>query len=119
MKMTVNIPAEIDTEKAFSVMLSNTSSFIVEARLDSPDGTAITVLTPGERNKRVYIKPEETGRPYRFFPVYVDGEGRRIESSGVGVRPGSERDFTILEFSGPPGGGDSLSRNFQVFNERP
>jgi hypothetical protein len=120
MKMTVNIPAEINTEGEFAVSLSNNSPFIVEIRLDSPDGTAIAALAPFEKNKRVYIKPDAAD--HRLFPVYVDGQGRRIIEnsmrSGTQFTPVSAgRNVTVLEFSGPPDGGDSLSRDFQLFNE--
>jgi hypothetical protein len=91
--------------------VSNVSPFVLELRLDSSDGEKVAVLSPGQRNKKLWIKPQEDGLPYRFFPTYVyvdprSGDmnamtdqvnlnGRRFEPQAAGIN------VAVISFEGP------------------
>jgi hypothetical protein len=61
----------IDEGQETYVYVSNLTRFVVELRLDSSIGEKVGVLSPGQRNKKLWIKRQENGLPYTFFPTYV------------------------------------------------
>jgi hypothetical protein len=89
----------------------------VELRLDSPDGEKVGVLSPGQRNKKLWIKPQPDGLPYRFFPTYIyvnpnsgeiDAFTDEVNKSGPRFEPrASGAQIRVVEFGDPgtqPGG---------------
>jgi hypothetical protein len=66
-----DIFANIDDKEQTFIYLANPTKYVVELRLDSPDGDKVAVLGPGERNKKVWIKEQEDRLPYRLFVTYV------------------------------------------------
>lgn len=123
-KAVVNIPFFIDTERVFSILVSNLSPFVIEIRLNDSGGSAIAALAPDEKTRKIYLKPNPTGIPYRIFPVYVDGMGNQIfntESYGSRrVEPADYRDGSsiyILVFPGPSYAEVSLTPGIQLLNE--
>lgn len=67
------IPSIIDTERQFSIYVSNESvNYILELRIDSPQqGHVVAVLPPLQWNKRIYLSPRDDGRAYSFYPAFV------------------------------------------------
>jgi hypothetical protein len=61
----------VDEAAETFIYVSNITKYIVQLRLDSPDGEKVGVLSPGQRNKKLWIKKQEDGLPYRFFPTYI------------------------------------------------
>jgi hypothetical protein len=66
-----DIFANVDDKEQTFIYLSNPTKYVVELRLDSPDGEKVAVLGPGERNKKVWIKEQQDRLPYRLFVTYV------------------------------------------------
>jgi hypothetical protein len=66
-----DIFAQVDDKEQTFIYLANPTKYVVELRLDSPDGDKVAVLGPGERNKKVWIKEQEDSLPYRLFVTYV------------------------------------------------
>jgi hypothetical protein len=66
-----DIFARVDDKEQTFIYLSNSTKYVVELRLDSPDGDKVGVLGPGERNKKLWIKEQEDGLPYRLFVTYI------------------------------------------------
>jgi hypothetical protein len=56
-----DIFANVDDKEQTFIYLANPTKYVVELRLDSPDGDKVAVLGPGERNKKVWIKKQEDG----------------------------------------------------------
>jgi hypothetical protein len=98
-----DIFARVDDKEQTFIYLSNPTKYVVELRLDSPDGDKVAVLGPSERNKKVWIKEQEDRLPYRLFVTYIyvnpnTGEmdaftdienknGKRFEPRGDDGRP--------------------------------
>jgi hypothetical protein len=61
----------VDDTRETYVYVSNLTTFVVELRLDSSVGEKVGVLSPGQRNKKLWIKRQENGLPYTFFPTYI------------------------------------------------
>jgi hypothetical protein len=61
----------IDDQFETFVYVTNLSKYVVELRLDSSTGDKVGVLSPGHRNKKLWIKRQSDGLPYRFFPTYI------------------------------------------------
>jgi hypothetical protein len=66
-----DIFAHVDDREQTFIYLANPTKYVVELRLDSPDGDKVAVLGPGERNKKIWIKEQDDGLPYRLFVTYV------------------------------------------------
>jgi hypothetical protein len=66
-----DIFANVDDKAQTFIYLTNPTKYVVELRLDSPNGNKVAVLGPGERNKKVWIKEQEDHLPYRLFVTYV------------------------------------------------
>jgi len=81
-KTYLNIFAGInETQKEF-IYVSNTSKFVLELRLDNPNGEKIATLAPLQENKRVFLTPLEQGMPYTFYAtyVYIDPSSNEVKS---------------------------------------
>lgn len=116
-KIEKDIFAHVDDLQETFIYVSNVSKYVLELRLDSPDGEKVGVLSPGQRNKKLWIKPQPDGLPYRFFPTYVyvnpntgemDAFTDEVNKSGPRFEPrttGSQ--IRVVEFDDPatkPGG---------------
>ncbi|GHT84660.1 hypothetical protein FACS1894137_07970 [Spirochaetia bacterium] len=107
-KNVLTIPMMIDKTQTYSVTVSNNSPYILELRLDNPNGEKIAALSPYRRNKKVWLIPDERGLPYEFFPVYVHVNNRTNEATAA-VSQDTSRVFPtsggtyvrILDFYGP------------------
>jgi hypothetical protein len=63
----VDITNVIDDAMTAFFYASNDSPFILELRLGDPNGEKIAALAPGERNKKIWLKPNKSGMPYQIF----------------------------------------------------
>ena len=70
-KIEKDIFAHVDEKQETFIYVSNITKYVVELRLDSPDGEKVGVLSPGQRNKKLWIEQQPDGLPYRFFPTYI------------------------------------------------
>jgi hypothetical protein len=70
-KIEKDIFAHIDDQQETFIYVSNVSKYVLELRIDSSDGEKVGVLSPGQRNKKLWIKKSPDGLPYRFFPTYI------------------------------------------------
>jgi hypothetical protein len=112
-----DIFAHVDDQQETFIYVSNVSKYVLELRLDSSDGEKVGVLSPGQRNKKLWIKKQPDGLPYRFFPTYIyvnpntgemdaftdveNKDGQRFEPRAAGVQ------VRVVEFKDPqnqPGG---------------
>jgi len=76
----------VDTAQEYCVYLTNNSErFVVDVRLDKPNGQVIATLAPLENEKCVFLTPKAQGTPYRFYPqfVYVDPSTKEKTSLNV------------------------------------
>ena len=116
-KIEKDIFGNVDDQQETFIYVSNVTKYVLELRLDSPDGEKVGVLSPGQRNKKLWIKPQPDGLPYRFFPTYVyvnpntgemDAFTDEVNKSGPRFEPraaGSQ--VRVIEFDDPatkPGG---------------
>ncbi|MDR2102496.1 MAG: hypothetical protein LBP42_00155 [Treponema sp.] len=91
------------------ILVNNDSDLVLELRINSRDGQAITTLSPWERDKVVYLDPNSRG--YTFFPVWQfydksSGGIRSIQPEGLEgsyqmrpVMPGGSQPIPRLPFS--------------------
>ena len=103
-KIQKTIPNTLD-ETSFCITVENDSRSVCELRLNSPDGIAITVLRPGERNRRIWIKASMDGG-YAFFPNfigYVNGEFKNVSLQsprlGSPVSVGGMEPMMVMKFA--------------------
>jgi hypothetical protein len=111
-KIEKDIWAHVDDAQETFIYVSNLSKYVLELRIDSPDGEKVGVLSPGQRNKKLWVKPQEDGLPYRFFPTYiyvnpnsgdVDAFTDEVNKTGPRFEPrtaGSQ--VRVVEFNDPP-----------------
>jgi hypothetical protein len=66
-----DIFARVDDKQETFVYVANETKYVIELRLDSPDGEKVGVLSPGQRNKKLWIQEQPDGLSYRFFPTYI------------------------------------------------
>jgi hypothetical protein len=110
-KIEQNIFARVDDTQETFIYVSNLTKYILELRLDDSTGEKVGVLSPGQRNKKLWIKPNPDGLPYRFFPtyLYIDANSGEINAfsdevnkNGLRFEPrGQGPDIRIIEFKGP------------------
>jgi hypothetical protein len=105
-EVRINIQKSLGGEA--QIYANNDSDMVLEIRLNSPTGQAITTLAPWERNKLIYLDPNSRG--YQFFPVfqYYDRKAmgiRTVAANGLNdsimmapVVPGSGRSIPLLPF---------------------
>ena len=70
-KIVKDIFARVDDQQEYFIYVSNVTKYVVELRVDSPDGEKVGILSPGQRNKKLWIKRHPDGLSYRFFPTYI------------------------------------------------
>jgi hypothetical protein len=116
-KIERDIFAHVDDQQETFIYISNITRYVLELRLDSPDGEKVGVLSPGQRNKKLWIKPQPDGLPYRFFPTYIyvnpnsgelDAFTDEVNKSGPRFEPrASGAQVRVIVFDDPatqPGG---------------
>mgnify|MGYP000006162659 FL=1 len=82
----LSIYKDIDTEQKYCVYLTNHSeNFVVEVRLEKPNGETIATLAPLESDKRVYLTQKDTGKGYKFFPQFIYVDPRTNEKTVLNV----------------------------------
>jgi len=81
-KTNLNIFAGINDKQNEFIYVSNTSKFVLELRLDNPNGEKIATLAPLQENKRVFLTPLDQGMPYQFYAtyVYIDPTSNEVKS---------------------------------------
>jgi hypothetical protein len=106
-KIDEDIFPDIDgTEETF-FYVSNATKYVLELRIGHPDGEKVAALPPGQRNKKLWLRPSWDG--YIFFPAYryiEGGEWKAVFSKdlngGILMTPGGERDVpSMIELSLP------------------
>ena len=82
----LSIYKDIDTEQKYCVYLTNKSeNFVVEVRLEKPNGETIATLAPLESDKCVYLAQKGTGKGYKFFPQFIYVDPRTNEKTVLNV----------------------------------
>lgn len=105
----LNIYAGINQEQSEYIYVSNTSSFVLELRVDNPNGEKLATLAPSQENKRVFLSPLPQGMPYSFYAtyVYIDPASNEVKSFSARSRAERQRRIPDAEsvnpivFSGP------------------
>lgn len=105
----INICAGINQEQSEYIYVSNTSRFVLELRIDNPNGEKLATLAPLQENKRVFLSPLPQGMPYNFYAtyVYIDPSTNEVKSFSARSRGGRLRRIPDAEsvnpivFSGP------------------
>ena len=79
-KTNLNIFASISDNEGEFVWVSNTSKFVLELRVGSPNGEKMATLAPFQTNKAIPLRPQQRNMPYEFYAtyVYVDPETNEI-----------------------------------------
>jgi hypothetical protein len=115
----INIYAGINQEQNEYIYVSNTSKFVLELRVDTPNGEKLATLAPLQENKRVFLSPLPQGMPYSFYPtyVYIDPSTNEVKSFSAKSRADRERGIPNAEsvnplvFSGP---GDTSNIAYKI-----
>jgi hypothetical protein len=105
----INIYAGINQEQSEYIYVSNTSRFVLELRVDNPNGDKLATLAPLQENKRVFLSPLPQGMPYNFYATYVYIDPSTNEVKSFSARSRAERQRAIpdaesvrpMVFSGP------------------
>ncbi|MDR2898393.1 MAG: hypothetical protein LBU99_06205 [Spirochaetaceae bacterium] len=116
----MNIYKNMDQTQSTFIYISNKSpNYVLEVRLDHPNGEKIATLPPLLENKKIWIKPNDDGLGYRLYPtyVYVDPATNEITSIPPTDVRGSRRVLpdapggliTPIEFNSPVG--DAVAYN--------
>jgi hypothetical protein len=108
-KTNLNIFAGINEKQSEWIYVSNTSKFVLELRLDTPNGDKLATLGPFQENKQVFLTPLPQGMPYSFYAtyVYIDPSTNEIKSFSSKDRTERQRRIPNTEsvnpmaFSGP------------------
>jgi len=108
-KINLNIFAGISDTEGPYIYVSNTSKFVLELRLDNPNGEKIATLAPLQVNKRVFLTPLPQGMPHQFYATYVYIDPSTNEIKSFVAKDLSERQRRIpntetvnpMVFSGP------------------
>jgi hypothetical protein len=116
-RISRDIFARIDETQETFIYVANVSKYMLQLRIDSSDGEVVAVLSPGQRNKKLWIKMQEDGLPYRFFPTYVyvnpntgemDAFTDEVNKTGPRFEPAPKgSDVQVITFNDPatqPGG---------------
>jgi hypothetical protein len=90
-KTNLNIFAGISQNQAEWIYVSNTSKFVLELRLDNPNGEKIATLGPIQENKQVFLTPPPNGMPYNFYATYVYVDPSTNEIKSFSAKDRSER----------------------------
>jgi len=108
-KTDLNIFAGINESQETYIYVSNTSRFVLELRIDNPNGEKLATLAPVQENKKVYLTPKADGMPYQFYATYVYIDPSTNEIKPFVAKDRSERQRRIpsnegvnpMVFSGP------------------
>jgi len=79
-KTNLNIYAGITDNQGEFIWVSNTSKFVLELRVGTPNGEKMATLAPFQTNKPIPLSPQQRNMPYEFYAtyVYVDPETNEI-----------------------------------------
>jgi hypothetical protein len=99
-KTNLNIFAGISQSEREYIYVSNTSKFVLELRLDNPNGEKIATLAPLQENKRIFLTPLAQGMPYSFYATYVYIDPATNEIKSFVARERSERQRRIPSTDG-------------------
>ena len=108
-KTNLNIYAGINEKQSEWIYVSNTSQFVLELRLDNPNGEKLATLAPFQENKQLFLSPLPQGMPHQFYAtyVYIDPSTNEIKSFVDKDRSERQRRIPTTEsvnpmvFSGP------------------
>jgi|GEM_PF-2483479 lipoprotein len=64
----------------FFVVSNYTPQYVVQLRIDSPEGEVLTSIMPLSTNARVYFVPSNIGRSRRIFYSYITFDGKIYSS---------------------------------------
>jgi hypothetical protein len=116
-RISRDIFRRVDDAQETFIYVSNITKYVLQLRIDSPDGDVVAVLSPGQRNKKLWIRMQEDGLPYRFFPTYVyvnpntgemDAFTDEVNKTGPRFEPAPKgSDVQVITFDDPathPGG---------------
>jgi len=105
----LNIYAGVNQAQTEWIYVSNTSKFVLELRLDNPNGEKIATLAPLQENKQIFLTPLPQGMPHQFYATYVYIDPATNEIKSFVAKDRSERQRRIpsteavnpMVFSGP------------------
>jgi hypothetical protein len=105
----LNIYAGINQAQSEYIYVSNTSRFVLELRVDNPNGEKLATLAPQQENKRIFLTPLPQGMPHSFYAtyVYIDPSTNEVKSFSAKSRAERVRRIPDAEsvnpmvFSGP------------------
>jgi hypothetical protein len=115
----LNIYAGISQEQSECIYVSNTSRFVLELRVDNPNGEKLATLAPLQENKRVFLSPLPQGMPYSFYAtyVYIDPATNEVKSFSAKSRADRVRRIPDAESVNPmvfPGPRDTSDIAYQL-----
>jgi hypothetical protein len=103
-KTDLNIYAGINEKQSEWIYVSNTSKFVLELRLDNPNGgEKLATLAPLQENKQLFLSALPNGMPYQFYAtyVYIDPSTNEIKSFVAKDRSERQRRIPSAESVNP------------------
>ncbi|MCL2805466.1 MAG: hypothetical protein FWD26_05965 [Treponema sp.] len=70
-KTHINIFAGISQSNETFIWVSNTSKFVLELRVGTPNGEKLATLAPFQTNKAIALSPQQRNMPYEFYATYL------------------------------------------------
>jgi hypothetical protein len=70
-KTNLNIFAGISESQNEYIWVSNTSKFVLELRVGSPNGEKMATLAPFQTNKALPLEQNQRNMPYDFYATYI------------------------------------------------
>jgi len=116
----------IDFEQKTFIHVRNDSNYVLELRLGSPDGEKVSVLSPKQDNKKIWVKKNEDNLYLSLFAtyLYLDPNTKEMNAFtdteylyGKAFEPfpaGTE--LEVIPFKGPGAGGPRYNVAFISFN---
>jgi len=112
------------TRKTF-IHVQNNSQYVLELRLNAPDGEKVAVLSPRANPRKIWVKPNDDGLPLSLFAtyLYLDPNTKEINAFtdeanvfGKAFEPeAAGSDLRVVSFDGPGSGGPKFNVAFVNF----
>jgi hypothetical protein len=90
-KTNLNIFAGISDNEGEYVWVSNTSKFVLELRVGTPNGEKMATLAPFQTNKAIPLRQQQRNMPYEFYATYVYVDPQTNEIVNFAARGMDER----------------------------
>jgi hypothetical protein len=90
-RTNLNIFAGISNSQDEFIWVSNTSKFVLELRVGSPNGEKMATLAPFQTNKPIPLRQQQRNMPYEFYATYVYVDPQTNEIVNFAARGMEER----------------------------